>query len=99
MRRPLSGLTLSRMKQPPLSPATHDRLNVVFAPSDREEAERLLANECGSNLPFCQDSDPSQLERVRYAAMKLSHGRLDGLRRAIKLAQTDWRDLLMAAGF
>ena len=87
------------MKAQPLSPATRDRLNAVFAPSDRAEAERLLVAECGSDLPFCHDSDPYQLERVRYAAMKLSHGTLDGLRQAIELAKIDWRDLLMAAGF
>jgi hypothetical protein len=36
---------------------------------------------------------------VRFAALKLSEGRLDRLEEAIKLAQTDWRDLLVAAGF
>jgi hypothetical protein len=87
------------MKTQPLSPATRDRLQMAFAPSDRAEAERLLVNECGNNLPFCQDSDQYQLERVRYAAMKLSHGTVDGLRQAIDLAKTDWRDLLMGAGF
>ena len=97
--RPVIGTTLSRMKARPLSPATRDRLNIVFAPSDRAEAERLLVNECGNNLPFDQDSDQYQLERVRYAAMKLSHGKLDGLRQAIELAKTDSRDLLMGAGF
>jgi hypothetical protein len=72
---------------------------MVFAASDRAEAERLLVDECGNNLPFCQDSDQYQLERVRYAAMKLSRGTINGLRQAVELAKTDWRDLLMAAGF
>jgi hypothetical protein len=90
---------LSRMMAQPLSPATRDRLDAVFAPCDRAEAERLVVSECGNNLPFCQSSDQYELERVRYAAMKLSHGNLDGLRQAIELAKTDWRDLLMAAGF
>jgi hypothetical protein len=74
-------------------------LKAVFPASDRAEAERLLVNECGNNLPFCQDSNQYQLECVRYAAMKLSHGTLNGLRQAIELAKTDWRDLLMGAGF
>jgi hypothetical protein len=39
------------------------------------------------------------MERVRFAVLKLSGGDLEKLRKAIKLAQTDWRDLLMAAGF
>jgi hypothetical protein len=87
------------MNPQPLSPDTRQRLNVVFATSNRARAERLLVNECGNNLPFCQDFDPDQLERIRYAAMKLSRGTLDGLRKAIALAKLDWRDLLMSAGF
>ena len=39
------------------------------------------------------------LERLRYAALKLSGGRLDALREAVELARIDWRDLLMGAGF
>jgi hypothetical protein len=33
------------------------------------------------------------------SALKLSGGRMDKLREAVKLANTDWRDLLVAAGF
>lgn len=87
------------MRTQPLSPATRDRLNAVFAPSDRAEAERPLVSGCGSNLPLCQDCGPCELERVRYVALKLSQGTLRGLRRAIDLAQRDGRDSLMAAGF
>lgn len=49
--------------------------------------------------PFCEKSDEFQLERVRFAVLKLSGGDLEKLRKAVKLAQTDWRDVLMAAGF
>lgn len=87
------------MKPQPLSPKTRDRLNAAFAASHRAEAERLLVNECGNNLPYCRDSNSYDLERIRYAAMKLSEGNLDRLRGAIELAKTDWRDLLMGAGF
>ena len=87
------------MNVQPLSPDTRERLNAAFAPADRAEAERMLVHECGANLPFCEDSDPRSLDRLRYAAMKLSGGRLDGLRDAVELAKIDWRDLLMAAGF
>ena len=87
------------MKPQPLSPNTRDRLNALFAAGDRAEAERLLVSECGNNLPSCGKSDQYQLERVRYAAMKLSQGDLTSLQEAIDLAKIDWRDLLMAAGF
>jgi hypothetical protein len=38
-------------------------------------------------------------ERLRFAALRLSRGDLTGLADAIKLGNTDWRDLLMAADF
>lgn len=65
----------------------------------REEAERLLTYECGSNLPLSKGSTPAGLERVRFAALKVSDGQIDKLRRAVELAKTDWRDLLVSAGF
>ena len=64
-----------------------------------DEVVELLLHQCGNNLPFCENSDEFQLERVRFAALKLSQGDIGRLREAVRLAQTDWRDLLMAAGF
>jgi hypothetical protein len=84
---------------PPLSLETTRRLERVFPPQLRADAALLLEGECGWNLPFCQSGTPASLERIRFAALKLSNGTIDGLRDAIELAQTDWRDLLVAAGF
>jgi hypothetical protein len=74
-------------------------VNALFLPEDREEACRLLVEECADNLPLSRGANAYSLERLRYAALKLSEGDLDRLREAVALAQTDWRDLLMAAGF
>ena len=82
-----------------LTPATIRRLEILFGPSDRSEAERLLVAECGNNLPFLEQATPSDLDRYRYAALKISGGDLARLRSAVSLAKSDWRDLLMAAGF
>ena len=82
-----------------LSPETQRRVDVVFRGADRAEAESLLIEQCGRNVPFLGNADSYQLERVRFAALKVSNGDLSSLRRAVALAQTDWRDLLMAAGF
>ena len=87
------------MKVSPLSPATLKRLELLFGPAKRPEAARILVEECGNNLPSCENLDSRGLERFRFAALKLSRGRLDELRRAVRLAQIDWRDLLMAADF
>jgi hypothetical protein len=86
------------MKTLPLSPETRRRLELLFAPADRAEAETLLVDECGNNL-FLENMDMFQLERFRFAALKLSAGNLPNLWQAVDLAQQDWRDLLMAAGF
>ena len=87
------------MTNAPLSPETRRRTLALFAPADQAAAERLLVEGCGNNLPFLDELDPFQLERFRFAALKLGDGRLDGLRQAVALAKADWRDLLMSAGF
>jgi hypothetical protein len=82
-----------------LSAATKQHITTLFAPADVREAEALLAQECADNLPLVGDPTPVGLERLRFAALRLSGGRLEGLRDAVALAQGDWRDLLMAAEF
>lgn len=82
-----------------LSVDTVKLVNQLFGPGDRAIACRLLAEHCGTSLPFLGNADSVGLERYRFAALKLSNGTVDGLRRAIELARADWRDLLMAAGF
>ena len=84
---------------PKLSPLTEQLVNRLFAPNDQAEAARRLVDECGNNLPFCKDNDEHQLERLRFAALRVSIGYLDALQEAIEQAKTDWRDLLMWAGF
>ena len=82
----------------PLSEGARQRLPLVFAPEDRRPAQQLLENECGAGIGDFGDA-PAAYDRVRFAAMKASHGRLEGLRRAVAMARTDWRDLLVEAGF
>lgn len=65
----------------------------------RQTAAELLVVECGVNLPLWRGTDPQGLERIRFAALKLSNGDLGELRRAVEIAKVDWRDVLVAAGF
>jgi len=81
-----------------LSDAAEQRLQVAFAPEERREARRMLVYECGAGIEHW-GSDPSAYDRLRLAAMKASQGRIEGLRWAIAMAQKDWRDLLVHAGF
>jgi hypothetical protein len=87
------------MTPQPLSPETRRRLDLLFAPADRPAAQAMLVNECGNNLTFLEQLDMFQLERFRFAALKESNGDLTLLRQAVDLANRDWRDLLMSAGF
>lgn len=84
---------------PPLSPETRRRVELVFRGDDARVAAEMLERECGNNVPFCEDSDSVQMERIRFAALKVSEGKVEMLRQAVELAKLDWRDLLMWAGF
>ncbi len=82
-----------------LSEQTWDVVRRLFRSEDHSHVAALLERECGNNLPFLEKLDQYSLERVRFAALKISDGDLEKLRRAVALAKTDWRDLLVAAGF
>ncbi len=82
-----------------LSPNTRVVVGKLFSPENQSDAESFLVHECANNLPFCEDCTPEKMERVRFAALKVSGGSLERLCDAIELAQTDWRDLLVGSGF
>jgi hypothetical protein len=82
-----------------LSDETELRIALLFPPQQQEQARDMLQKECGNNLPFMGNLDAIALERVRFAALKLSGGDLGELTAAIRLAKEDWRDLLMVSGF
>jgi hypothetical protein len=83
----------------PLTDATVDRIHRMFSGPDREIVSTLLTERCGDTLALSTPADPTSLERIRIAALKLSGGSVDLLQRAIDLANIDWRDVLVTAGF
>lgn len=56
----------------PLSPETARRLNALFVGAARQLAVDLLVTQCGGNIPLWTSTDPEGLERIRFAALKLS---------------------------
>ena len=82
-----------------LSPETEARLQRLF-PDDRAaaDARALLEQDCSDSIAWPTPT-PEGLERIRFAVLRLSQGSLPRLIEAIVLAQTDWRDALVAAGF
>ena len=91
--------SLGSMPTIPLSSETQRRLDALFVERDRQTVAQLLITQCGDSLPLWHDKDPLGLERIRFAALKLSNGSLAELIRAVQIAQVDWRDVLVAAGF
>jgi hypothetical protein len=79
----------------PLTDGTVHRIAKMFPLTDRDLVSALLIEECGDNLA----TDPATIERIRFAVLKLSGGDLNVLQRAIDQAKSDWRDVLVVAGF
>jgi hypothetical protein len=82
-----------------LSNRTRAHIRALFRASDVELAERTLIADCGNNLPQLALANPEALERIRFAVLRLSGGRVNDLAEAVELARADWRDLLVAAEF
>jgi hypothetical protein len=59
----------------------------------------MIENECGTESLSCDGWTPEQMERIRFGVLKLVHENKLKLNAALNLAQTDWRDLLISAGF
>jgi hypothetical protein len=70
-----------------------------FRADDKEAVIKLLAEQCGNNLPFLKEYEIQELDRIRFAAVKVSNGNIVMLEAAVHLAKADWRDLLIAADF
>jgi hypothetical protein len=79
-----------------ITPKTEKRLALLFAPAEQERARAILVQECGTNIPGW---NAAGLERLRFAVLRLSDGRLDRLQTAVNKAKRDFRDVSMAADF
>ncbi len=82
-----------------LTADTLARLNCLFNEDDRAEAVKLLSEDCTAKSMYLGSCNDAEVERCHFAALKLSNGSLEALIQAVALAQTDYRDLLMAANF
>jgi len=71
----------------------------MFPLSEQPTVVDLLETRCGADLPLISADMSPLLERVHLAVLKLADGSLPALRRAVVVANSDWRDVLVAAGF
>lgn len=82
-----------------LSEGTRQRLELVFVPELRKQAEEMLLSQFGAKMPGYKDASELELERVRFAALKLSEGSLAKMREQLDVVAVDPRDLLIKAEF
>ena len=85
-----------------MSELSQNTLNLVYSLYETSEAQKVcerLDNECGTEALLCEGWTPRQMDRIRYAVLRLATEKDMCLDSAINLAKSDWRDLLLAAGF
>jgi hypothetical protein len=82
-----------------LSLNTKQLISILYEPRKAGKICSILELECGAESLGCVGWSPQQVERIMFAVLRLATERDGGLDTAIKLAKTDWRDLLMSAGF
>jgi hypothetical protein len=83
----------------PLGTKSRQHLIELFSGGEQQVAERLLLAWSAEYRDPAIPASPEGWERVRIAALRLSRGEVGQLQDAIRLGMTDWRDLLVAAGF
>ena len=83
----------------PLSSRTEQVAAALFEEPELGHIIRRLLQEASENIPFQENSTPEEMERIRYAIMKLIVQNRKNENRAFEYVKTDWRDLFMAAGF
>lgn len=81
----------------PLGQEAEKRIALLFEPTHQETVRTILLRDCGNSL--WREASETEIERLRFAVLKVSRGSLDRLSKTIELAKTDWRDVLLAAGF
>ncbi|WP_196138956.1 hypothetical protein [Aliikangiella sp. G2MR2-5] len=74
-------------------------LEKCFSEEDYFDAQSYIEKNAGRTIPFCGNSSPEQLDRIRFAIIKQSDGCLSKLKEGIDLAHSDWRKLLISADF
>ena len=81
----------------PLSTTVAASIAVLFDSKNFETVTEMLTEEC--NAKRLRTTSADGLERIQLAVLKLSNGEVDKFLAAVELAQLDWRDVLVAAGF
>ena len=82
-----------------LSPETEKRIALLFPPDEQERVRASLEDVASHCIRAPYERSEREVERILFAVLKLSEGKLDKLGTAIKEAIKDYRDVLVWAGF
>ncbi len=80
-----------------LSRDTLRLINAVIPEDERERIMRRLLDEVSENIPFCENSNPEGMERIRFSVIRLIADEKMPEDGVFELAGIDWRDLFLAA--
>lgn len=82
-----------------LSQNTKNLVHTLYLSSEAIEVCDILKNQCSAEALSCHGWSPVEMERIQYAVLRLTKEKKMPLDSAVELAQKDWRDLLVIAGF
>ena len=92
----MQALVVIRME---LTDRTIEAIEVLFSTEEHKSVKELLLSDCSNSVAGCSSWKQENLERLWLSVLKISSGNMEQLYSAIALAQTDYRDLFMSAGF
>ncbi|MCE9557050.1 MAG: hypothetical protein K8T91_27195 [Planctomycetes bacterium] len=77
----------------PLSERTIRLATTLFDAELAEQIMAVLVSDISENIPFCEKSNPTGMERIRFAIIRLIAENPANFDVAIDQAKKDWRDL------
>lgn len=83
----------------PLSQRCRRVAELLFSEPHLSQITNRLLSEASENIPFHANSNSTEMDRIRFAIMKLLSAPNSDEDSIFDLAKRDWRDLFMAAGF
>lgn len=80
-----------------LHPNVLTAVTTLFMADERETITKILIEKCNADKIYAFTE--AGVERIQLAVLKLSGGDTDKFLAVVELAQLNWRDVLVAAGF
>ena len=90
-------LVTGEPKSAGLTRAVVEEIGKLFSVEHQEAVKQIIDQECGRTIPFQREATAEELEYIRLCVLRLSKGNLSELRKWVKMANIDQRDVILAA--